>query len=70
MHFRGRRHMLLTRDFKETIRARAGRDPEFRRELLCEGVESLRVGDVASAMTILFDLLSITVGPAVLSRAE
>ena len=30
--------MPLTRDFKETIRARAERDPKFRKELLREGV--------------------------------
>ena len=29
--------MALTRDFKETVQARAARDPRFRRELLREG---------------------------------
>lgn len=33
-----RQHVPLTRDSKETIRARAARDPKFRKELLREGV--------------------------------
>lgn len=32
--------MPLTHDFKETIRARAQREPKFRQALLCEAVES------------------------------
>ena len=31
--------MTLTRDFKETIKARADRDPTFRAALLVEAVE-------------------------------
>jgi hypothetical protein len=38
--------MALTRDFKETIRARVERDPKFRKKLLREGVEAMVVGDV------------------------
>jgi hypothetical protein len=45
--------MALTRDFKETIRARVERDPKFRKELLREGFESLLDGEVATAKTIL-----------------
>ena len=33
--------MALTRDFKETIQARARRDAEFRENLLKEAVDSL-----------------------------
>ena len=36
--------MPLTRDFKETVQARAERDPEFREGLLKEGVECLLAG--------------------------
>jgi DNA-binding phage protein len=54
--------MALTRDFKETIRARATRDPRFRRELLREGVESMLGGDIATAKTILRDYINATVG--------
>ena len=54
--------MALTRDFKETIRARAERDPKFRKELLREGVECMLGGDVATAKTILRDYINATVG--------
>ena len=54
--------MALTRDFKETIRARVQRDPKFRRELLREGVESMLTGDIATAKTILRDYINATVG--------
>ncbi len=44
--------MPLTRDFKETVRARAAREPEFRKELLREAVECLFAGDVDTGKTI------------------
>jgi hypothetical protein len=49
--------MPLTRDFRETTRARAVRDPKFRRALLREGVEAMLAGDVAAAKTILRELV-------------
>lgn len=54
--------MALTRDFKETIRARVERDPKFRKELLREGVEAMLSGDVTTAKTILRDYINATVG--------
>ena len=60
--------MALTRDFKETIRARVAGDPKFRNELLREGIESLLTGDMATAKTILRDYINATVGFA--ERAE
>ncbi len=36
--------MALTRDFKETIRARVRRDPGFRKALLREGIENFLSG--------------------------
>jgi hypothetical protein len=33
--------MALTRDFKETVKARADRDPAFREALLTKAVEHL-----------------------------
>ncbi len=50
--------MPLTRDFKETIRARVQRDPKFRKELLREGIEAMLAGDLATAKTILCDYVS------------
>lgn len=39
----------LTRDFRDTIVARAERDPKFRREMLKSGVELLFTGDPEDA---------------------
>jgi DNA-binding phage protein len=61
--------MALTRDFKETIRARVERDPKFRRELLREGVASMLDGDIATAKTILRDYINATVGFTELAHA-
>ena len=54
--------MPLTRDFKETIRARIERDPAFREELLKEGVESLLAGDVDTGKAVLRDFINATIG--------
>ena len=54
--------MALTRNFKETVRARAERDTKFRKELLREGVECMLGGDVTTAKTILRDYINATVG--------
>ncbi len=54
--------MALTRDFKETIQARAERDPRFRRELLREGVQCLLSGDLDTGKTVLRDYINATVG--------
>ena len=61
--------MPLTRDFKETIRARVERDPKFRRELLREGIEAMLAGDVATGKTILRDYINATVGFTDLAEA-
>jgi DNA-binding phage protein len=54
--------MALTRDFKETIRARAENDPAFRRELLKEGIENFLSGDVETGKVILRDYVNATIG--------
>ncbi len=54
--------MALTRDFKETIQARATRDPRFRRELLREGIQCLLSGEVDTGKTVLRDYINATVG--------
>jgi len=61
--------MPLTRDFKETIRARVERDPRFRKELLREGIEAMLAGDVATGKTILRDYINATVGFTELAEA-
>ena len=61
--------MSLTRDFKETIRARVEHDPKFRKELLREGIESMLTGDIATAKTILRDYINATMGFTELAEA-
>lgn len=61
--------MALTRDFKETIRARVERDPKYRKELLREGIECMLGGDIATAKTILRDYINATVGFTGLAEA-
>ena len=54
--------MALTRDFKETIKARVARDPAFREELLTQGVECLLTGDVETGKAVLRDYINATIG--------
>ena len=54
--------MALTRDFKETVQARAERDPAFREALLQEGVECLLSGDVDTGKAILRTYINATIG--------
>ncbi|MGA2267897.1 MAG: transcriptional regulator [Bryobacteraceae bacterium] len=54
--------MPLTHDFKETIRTRAQRDPDFRQALLCEAVECVINGDLATGKAVLRDYVNATVG--------
>ncbi|MCY3878342.1 MAG: transcriptional regulator [Rhodobacteraceae bacterium] len=54
--------MVLTRDFKETIRARIECDPDFRKALLEEGVECFLSGDVETGKSVLRDYINATIG--------
>ena len=54
--------MPLTHDFKETIQARAQRDPEFRQALLREAVACVINGDLATGKAVLRDYVNATVG--------
>ena len=54
--------MSLTREFRETIRARIERDPAFREELLKEGVECLLSGAVDTGKAVLRDYINATIG--------
>jgi len=52
----------LTHDFKETIRARARRDSQFRQALLREAVECIINGDLETGKVVLRDYVNATVG--------
>lgn len=54
--------MVLTRDFKETIQARAQRDPAFRRGLFQEAIEAFLSNDTATGKLLLRDYVNATVG--------
>lgn len=60
--------MALTKDFKETIQARAQRDSAFRKALLQEGIECLLAGDVGTGKAVLRDYINATIGFAELSE--
>ena len=54
--------MALTRDFRETIVERVGRDPEFAKALLDEAATLFLNGEADSARLVLRDLVNATVG--------
>ncbi len=54
--------MPLTRDFKDTIKARAERDPEFRMGLFQEALEALFNDDLELGKALLRDYVNATVG--------
>lgn len=61
--------MALTRDFKETTKARVERDGAFRKELLREAVECFLAGDIQTGKAVLRDYIKATVGFVALAKA-
>ena len=60
--------MTLTKDFRDTVRDRAQRDPEFRRALLEEAVNSMIAGDVETGRSLMRNYFNATVGFPKLSK--
>ena len=54
--------MALSRSFKDTVKARADRDPEFRVALLGEAVEAFAAGDADLGKALIRDYINATVG--------
>jgi len=54
--------MALTRDFKNTIKARAERDPAFRAALFEEAISLLLEGDVTTGKAVIRDYINATIG--------
>ncbi len=54
--------MALTRSFKDTVKARAERDPAFRDALLTEAVDQLLAGDIETGKAVLRDDINATIG--------
>ena len=55
-------HMALTKEFRDTVQARAMSDPGFRRALLIEGASALLRGETDTAKSLLRDLINATAG--------
>jgi DNA-binding phage protein len=60
--------MPLTRDFRETVQARARRDPAFRKGLLQNAIESLLSAELALGKELLRDYINATVGFPALAK--
>jgi DNA-binding phage protein len=60
--------MPLTRDFRETVKARASRDPAFRAGLYQEAVQAMLDGDLGTAKILLRDVINATIGFAGLAN--
>lgn len=54
--------MPITRDFKETIQARALHDEAFREGILRESIECMLAGDMQTGKALLRDYINATVG--------
>ena len=52
----------LTRTFKETVRVRAERDPDFHAALLVEAIEQILFGDLEVGKAVLREYTSVAVG--------
>jgi DNA-binding phage protein len=61
--------MSITRDFKDTVKARADRDPDFRKALVAEAINCFARGDVAAMKALLRDYIKATAGFEVVARA-
>lgn len=61
--------MALTRDFKQTIKARVAADPTYGTLLLAEAVELLLSGDMETGKSVMRDYINATVGFEALAAA-
>ena len=60
--------MALSRAFRDTVKARADRDPAFRAAIFQEAAQAILDGDLPTAKALLRDYINATVGFAHLSR--
>ena len=66
---RGKSEMALTKDFRDTVRERAQRQPAFRKALLREALDLIYNGDFPTGRIILRNYIHATIGFSELSRA-
>jgi len=60
--------MPLTKSFKDTIKARAECDPEFRVDLFREAIEALLSDDLETGKVLLRDYVNATIGFETLAK--
>jgi hypothetical protein len=61
--------MVLSRDFRQTVQARAARDRGFREALFEEAVQTLLIGDLDAGRAAMRDYINATIGFEKLSAA-
>jgi DNA-binding phage protein len=61
--------MALTRDFRETVVARAKRDPAFKAALLKEALQVLIGGETEVGLALMRDYVNATIGFSALAKA-
>lgn len=54
--------MALTREFSQTVKARAQRDAAFRRALLSDAIERMLEGEIETGKILLRDYINASVG--------
>ena len=54
--------MVLTRDFKRTVAARARREPKFRQALFTQALNACLAGDTRRGKAVLRELVNATLG--------
>ena len=60
--------MAVTKEFRETIHARAERDPAFPKALFTEALNTYLAGDEPTSKAVLKDLIHATIGFEELAR--
>jgi len=60
--------MTITRNFKETVQARAVHDKKFREGILRESIECMLSGDIKTGKALVRDYINATLGFEKLSR--
>lgn len=61
--------MALSRDFRQTVRARAASDPAFREALFQQAVQALLEGDLDAGRSAMRDYINATLGFERLGKA-
>jgi DNA-binding phage protein len=61
--------MVLTRSFRDHVKAKIQSAPEFRQALFQEAVQTLIEGDIGTARAVLRNFINATIGFAALAKA-